>query len=109
MGIHKWRPDPNSPIAVARCQYSNFIVPRNELVKQMVYQGTGLVWTGLYVWKRFADKPNPAMMTPLLQADPKPIPMPIPDFQEAFNLMTSGGVPLLSTDSDDNAENIVVG
>lgn len=73
MTIHKWLPDPDNPIAAARCAQTDFIVGRNELIKQMVYQGTTLVWNGLWVAKQYADKPNPSMMTPVLQADPKPI------------------------------------
>lgn len=95
MKIHRWRPDPDNPIGVGRCQISNFIVPRNELVKQMQYAGNALVWTGLYVWYKFADKPNPSLLTPLLKADPAPIPHPLPDDQPAFNILTESRIPIL--------------
>ncbi len=78
MGIHKWLPDPDNPVAAARCQQTDFVVGNNQLVKQYQYQGTSLVWTGLWVAAQYADKPNPSAMTPILKADPQPIPNPQP-------------------------------
>lgn len=79
MAIHKWLPDPDNPVAAARCDQTDFVVGNNELVKQKEYQGTALVWNGLWVAKQYADKPNPSAMTPVLKADPKPIPNPRPE------------------------------
>lgn len=73
MAIHRWQPDPDNPVAAARCAQTDFIVGANQLVKQMQYQGTSLVWTGLWVAKQYADKPNPSAMTPVLKADPMPV------------------------------------
>jgi len=50
----------------------------NELIQQMEFQGMGLVWTGLWVAQEFADKPNPALMSPILKTDPWPVPNPRP-------------------------------
>ena len=80
MGIHRWKPDPDNPVAAARCDHTNFIVGNDELVKQMEYRGDALVWTGLWVAKRFADKPNPQGLVPRLKPDPAPIRNPRPDF-----------------------------
>jgi hypothetical protein len=82
MAIHRWKPDPDNPVAAARCDQTDFVVGNNELVKQMQYQGTTLVWTGLWVAKQYADKPNPSAMTPVLKADPKPLRNPRPQMAD---------------------------
>lgn len=74
MRIHKrWIPDNDSPLAIGQCDYSGFIVPYHELVRQMEYRGNALVWTGFLVWNRFADEPNPQLLNPILQPDPIPL------------------------------------
>jgi hypothetical protein len=65
--------------AVGRCDRSGYLCRREDLVKQMEYSGTGLYWTGLWVLKKFLDKPNPALLAPPIKADPKPIKDPRPD------------------------------
>jgi len=45
----------------------------------MEYKGTALVWTGFWVNKVFADKPNPQNLVPVLLPDPYPIYSPRPD------------------------------
>ena len=64
------RMDPENPDALARCDYSGFLVARRDLVKQMEYRGNGLIWNGFWVGKRFADKPNPQLLNPVLAPDP---------------------------------------
>jgi hypothetical protein len=79
MAIHRWKPDPENPVAAARCDASDFVVGNDQLIKQNQYMGTTLNWTGFWVAKRFADKPNPSAATPILRADPTPIPNPRPE------------------------------
>lgn len=75
----RWvRINPNSPDAVARCDRSGLICNYNDLVKQMDYRGLGLVWTGLYVNKYFADVPNPQSLNPVIKPDPVPVEHPRP-------------------------------
>lgn len=70
--------NPKRPRAAAMCDYSGLLCMHDELVRQMEYRGTGLVWTGFFVNPRFADKPNPQNLTPLLRPDPIPVPFPRP-------------------------------
>lgn len=69
---------PENPDAVARCDRSGQICNYNDLVKQMDYRGTGLIWTGLYVNKYFYDKPNPQNLNPVIKRDPVPLEHPRP-------------------------------
>lgn len=71
--------DKDNPRAVAICDYSGMLCMHEDLVRQMEYRGNALVWTGFMVNKRFADKPNPQNMTPLLMPDPIPVQFPRPD------------------------------
>jgi hypothetical protein len=81
MRIHnRWIPDKDHPKATGQCDYSGFVVPYSELVKQMEYRGNALVWTGFLVWNRFADKPNPQLLDPILPPDPVPLKNPRPVF-----------------------------
>ena len=64
------RIDRNDPQPWGICDYSGRRVLRSELTRQMEWRGNRLVWTGLMVWKRFADLPNPQNQTPMLKADP---------------------------------------
>ena len=63
----------NKPDACGMCDLSGMMVRHSDLIKQMEYRGTGLVWTGLWVHKDLADKPNPQGLAPLIYGDPKPI------------------------------------
>jgi hypothetical protein len=83
----------NNPRALARCDYSGFIVEHKDLVKQMAYRGRGLVYTGFMVHKRFVDKPNSQDLTPLIKQDPVPIRDPRPDNEifEQTTIATSVG------------------
>ena len=64
MGYKHARVNPDNPVPVGRCGKTGFMVPVTELVKQYEYAGNSLVWTGQYVWNKFADKPNPQKMAP---------------------------------------------
>lgn len=70
----KWtRVSWDNPEPIAFCDLSGMLCMQTDLIKQMRYQGTNLVWTGLYVNPRFADVPNPQDLTPILTADPEPV------------------------------------
>lgn len=60
----------NDPRGIARCDYSGLMVRHSDLIRQMEYRGTGLVWTGFLVYSKFADKPNAQNLTPLIKVDP---------------------------------------
>ncbi len=69
---------PDNPDAVGRCDRSGLICNYSDLVKQMDYIGSGLVWTGLYVNRYFADIPNPQGLNPVIKLDPVPVDHPRP-------------------------------
>lgn len=63
----------NNPRGIARCDYSGLMTRHSDLVRQMQYRGTGLVWTGYFVNPKFADKPNAQDLIPLIRLDPVPL------------------------------------
>lgn len=69
------------PRGIARCDYSGLMVRHSDLVKQMQYRGTGLVWTGLMVSPKFQDVPNPQELIPIIKLDPVPLENPRTDSQ----------------------------
>lgn len=78
-----WRPkgkhvtvDYWNPRALGICDYSGFVHVRSEMVKQMEWRGNSLQWTGFYVGKDYADKPNEQGRPPILPPDPVPVPQP---------------------------------
>lgn len=71
----------HDPRGIARCDYSGLMVRHSDLIKQMQYRGTGLVWTGLMVSPKFADLPNAQELIPLIKLDPIPLKTPRPDSQ----------------------------
>lgn len=71
----------NSPRGIARCDYSGLMTRHSNLVRQMEYRGTGLVWTGYMVNSKFTDVPNAQNLTPLIKLDPVPIVNARPDSQ----------------------------
>jgi hypothetical protein len=79
-GIHGryTRFDRNKPRARAIDDQSGAMVMHDDLVRQMEYGGSGLYWTGFWVYRDFADKPNPQNLAPRISNDPKPIPHPRP-------------------------------
>lgn len=91
----------DNPRAVAICDYSGLLCMHEDLVRQMEYRGNALVWTGFMVNKRFADKPNPQNMTPLLMPDPIPVQFPRPDYLQGVielqnTIRAIGGTPFSS-------------
>ena len=71
------------PRARAVCQISGLDCMREDMVKQMEYAGNGLYWKGIWVNKKFADKPNPSLLAPRICADPYPIHLPVPEPQQS--------------------------
>lgn len=69
----------SNPLGIGRCDYSGLMVAHRDLCKQMAYSGKGLYWTGLWVYKKFLDDPNPQNMAPKLRADPVPLKHARPD------------------------------
>jgi hypothetical protein len=67
------RIDEDMPQALGICDYTGFVHNRVDLVRQMEYRGNALVWTGFYVGKSYADKPNEQLKPPILPPDPVPI------------------------------------
>ena len=59
----------NDPRGIARCDYSGLMVRHADLIRQMEYRGTGLVWTGFLVHPKFADKPNSQNLTLFIRLD----------------------------------------
>lgn len=68
-----------NPQGLGMCDYTGFTVRHADLCKQYEYRGRGLVWTGLWVHKKFLDKPNPQGLTPIITVDPVPLSHPRPD------------------------------
>lgn len=97
--------DRNNPRGLGMCDYSGLTVRHADLCKQYEYRGRGLVWTGLWVYKKFLDKPNPQNLTPIITVDPIPLLHPRPDpfladtTTPTLNLDVSGNqnVPLTFT------------
>jgi hypothetical protein len=69
---------PYSRQAFGICDRTGYLFDRKDLVKQRVWAGDKLVWTGLWVGKPFLDIPNQQSRPPLLGPDPVPIPFPRP-------------------------------
>ena len=69
---------PHSRQAFGICDRTGYLFDRKDLVKQRVWAGDKLVWTGLWVGKPFLDIPNPQSRSPILGPDPVPVPFPRP-------------------------------
>lgn len=65
--------DASSPSALGICDYSGFVFLRRDLVRQMEWRGSALVWTGFYVGKPYLDQPNEQNRPPILPPDPVPV------------------------------------
>jgi hypothetical protein len=87
-----------NPRAIARCDTSGMMVAHSKLIKQMEYQGQGLVWTGYYVNPKFATQPNPQNLTPRVKLDPKPILNSRPDNIIGAELTIASSVGILTLD-----------
>ena len=59
-----------SPEAFAVCDRGGEWVNRSDLMKQMYWAGSSLVWTGLLICRRHLDEPNPQLRTIILPPDP---------------------------------------
>lgn len=88
----------NSPRAIATCDYSGLMVRHMDLVRQNQYAGTGLVWTGLLVNPKFADKPNPQNLVPYIRLDPVPVKNARPDSQVDNYTTLANTVGIISID-----------
>lgn len=64
---------------VGRCDASFQIVKHKDLAKQYEYAGKGLVDTGMMVYKKLLDKPNPQNLAPKIKIDPMPVRRARPD------------------------------
>jgi hypothetical protein len=76
--------DPENPEALGICDYTGFVFPKKDLVRQMEWRGEGLVWTGFYVGRPFVDKPNEQNRTPIFPPDPVPVLDPRPPFMSVI-------------------------
>jgi len=65
--------DEDAPQALGICDYTGFVHKRSDLVRQMEWRGNAIVWTGFYVGRWYADKPNEQLRPPILPPDPVPI------------------------------------
>src|ERR1700727_2320818 len=65
--------DSSAPSALGICDYSGFVFLRKDLVRQMEWRGSALVWTGFYVGKPYLDQPNEQNRPPILPPDPVPV------------------------------------
>ena len=94
----------NSPRGIARCDYSGLMCRHSDLIRQMEYRGTGLVWTGYMVNPKFSDIPNPQNLVPLIKLDPVPITDARPDNQidAQTTIATSTGVITLDVSGNVN-------
>ncbi len=94
----------NSPRGIARCDYSGLMVRHSDLVRQMEYRGTGLVWTGYMVNPKFLDEPNPQNLTPRIKLDPVPITSARPDSQIDAQGTLATSVGVLTLDVSGNSD-----
>ncbi len=92
----------SDPQAVGRCDYSGFIVAHRDLRKQMEYRGRGLVWTGLWVHKKFLDVPNKCNLIPFVGMDPVPIHHPRPS-----DFLNPSYIPTVTIPLEDNVTRIL--
>lgn len=104
--IHgKARVNPRRPRAFAVDDFSGGWTNHHRLIRQMEWQGTALVWTGMLVSPEYADKPQPQLRAIRLPPDPIPIPNPRPENFQAIDMplgftqyvMWPQGQPLLYT------------
>jgi hypothetical protein len=68
--------DEDNPDALGICDYTGFVHNRRDLVQQMDWRGNAIVWTGLFVGRQYADKPNEQLRPPILPPDPVPVRFP---------------------------------
>jgi hypothetical protein len=66
----------SNPQALGICDYTGFVFPKKDLIKQMEWRGNSLVWTGFLVGRPYVDKPNQQLRPPILPPDPIPVKNP---------------------------------
>ena len=59
-----------------QCDYSSEMF--EKLYKQYEWAGDGKIWTGLWVGQKWLDVPQEQLRTPIIKADPFPLPNPRP-------------------------------
>ena len=59
-----------------QCDYSSEMF--EKLYKQFEWAGDGKIWTGLWVGQKWLDVPQEQLRTPIIKADPLPLPNPRP-------------------------------
>lgn len=94
----------SSPRGIARCDYSGLMVRHADMVRQMRYTGSGLVWTGYMVNPKFADEPNPQNLVPRIRLDPVPITNARPDNQIDAQGTLAASVGVLTLDVSGNTD-----
>lgn len=83
--------DESNPDALGICDYTGFVHNRRDLVQQMEWRGNAIVWTGLFVGRQYADKPNEQLRPPILPPDP--VPVRFPRVQQPTIITWSQGQP----------------
>src|SRR6202790_19811 len=68
--------DEDHPQALGICDYTGFVHNYRDLVRQMEWRGNAIVWTGFYVGRQYADRPNEQLRPPILPPDPVPVRFP---------------------------------
>jgi hypothetical protein len=86
------------PRGIARCDYSGLMVRHSDLRRQKQYRGRGLVWTGLMVYYKFLDVPNPQELIPLIKLDPIPLKNPRTDSQVDAQMTIASSTGEISID-----------
>jgi hypothetical protein len=82
--------NPRAPRAFGVCDYGGEWRQLHELKKQMEWQGTKLVWTGLLVCSHHMDKPQQQLRAIRLPADPVPKINPRPETGFLPSVQTQG-------------------
>lgn len=80
--------------AKAMCDRTGITCRKQDLVKQMEYNGSGLYWTGLYVHKNVAYKPNPASLIPPVFKDPRSVLNTRVPYNDVFEPIQPKPVPI---------------
>jgi len=98
------RQNKQKPRGIGTCDYSGLMVRHSNMIQQYQYRGNGLVWTGFWVNPKFADKPNPQDLVPIIRLDPVPLNHARPDpivYDNTISTITidvSGGIDILLTE-----------
>lgn len=99
------RMNPSKPRGIGTCDYSGLMVRHENMIQQFQYRGNGLVWTGFWVNPKFADKPNPQDLIPIIRLDPVPLQNARPDAEvydqtiTTLNLDVGGALNITLTET----------